>query len=130
MEYLKARRRKHRRPLTLHQFIRRIAWPIGEEREVGLWVQLLKQTPNLMMGIAALLLIGWAVIPAPSRTVQQLYSHELAYLVWTHLCGELVAPSKTNQHFILHCTTWNWLPAVTASVLILFATVLKHIIKD
>ena len=130
MEYLKARRRKHRRPLTLHQFLRRIVWPIGEEREVGLWVQLLKQTPNLMMGIAALLLIGWAMIPTPSRTVQQLHANEIAYLVWAHLCGKPVVLSATNQHFILYCTTWNWLPAVTATTLLLFGAVLKHIIKD
>jgi hypothetical protein len=51
-------RRKNKKRRTLHEWIRSIVWPIGEETEVGIWIACAQSLPLVMCTLTLLIVIN------------------------------------------------------------------------
>ena len=114
---------KRQRPWTIKEMLHKIAWPIGEARELGWWCYLFSTTPILLAIIGGSLIVSWLCIPdmPPSRLS---WLGEVGVHIWAEFCyaGNL---KLVNQFILeenvkmLYCSTWNWLPPIVGSILLL-----------
>ena len=115
---LKRRRTRHVPRAGWTGLLRRIAWPIGEERELRLWAEALEYTPISIALLGVLIGVIWLQTDAPkfpgdraAREAAWGQGSDIATFLWEHFCGEV---DKTKPNTV--CTTYNWFPGLVAGV--------------
>jgi len=98
--------------MTLQEFTRAVAWPMGEETELEMWATVLGTLPVCMAIGGVVMLLAWCIAPVPVFVEEWVDTWQGA--VWAELCN---GGAQGTQG--AHCATYQWLPPVAAIVLML-----------
>ena len=117
---MRIKKRRRQRPITTHEFLRRVAWPIGESKEIGLWIQLLKTLPHAMMCVSILNFCMWTTHAPLVRHTSDIHRDSITGIMWGAFCG------YPESDAIVHCKAYDWLPPVV-SIFLAIPLVLFHL---
>ena len=127
MKTLKQKAFHNRSTWDIKQMLKFIAWPIGEEREVRIWMLMCESTPLIMATIGLSLLL--VRITVPVLTLRQVIpksrpSETITHYLWANFCmGGALPNASTINHA---CHTWHWLPFVVATAMAMPLVVLSY----
>lgn len=99
------RRRKTKRPNTTSwmDILRKIAWPIGEERELLFWGEVFETIPTMAMIAGFSIGISWMFTSPLYLETTELNVFERA--LWEGFCG-----SVHQSQIGVMCSSYQWLP--------------------
>ena len=98
--YAKGRttRRRRKKPWTLHQFMRAMAWPIGESAELELWLCLFRWLPALMFTSSLCILLAWVFLTFHAFSGRHITDNLLLWWLWAHICGDAATTQANTQY--------------------------------
>lgn len=102
-----------------------LAWPIGEDRELRLWLRALKGAPFAGMCAALALLLVWMVVLPVKVDAEQIRQDPVVRFWWDSFCEDTTAIYANHTKLpneIRTCRPIEWLlPCVIVVLLIPYA---------